>query len=183
MTAFRSCSPFPAQPGHQRPAAGWAAASPPPCATDFVGVLVPAPVDAPVLAQSAGAAVGTEMPHALRAGTAAQRVRLLAQRKPAASEEPALPAMTPESACRTPSYAVPRRTMADVETPRRSRRLPARSPGASRSLSVMWSVVGGYPADRERSQPALHGRAHALAACVPPFRVVCDASDQDRRSG
>ena len=60
------------------------------------------------------------MPHALRAGTAAQRVRLIAQRKPAGSEEPALPAMTPEPACRTPSYAVPRRTMADVETPRRS---------------------------------------------------------------
>jgi hypothetical protein len=63
------------------------------------------------------------------------------------------------------------------------RRLGARSPGTSRSLSAMWSAVARYPAGRERSQPALNGRAHALTACVPPFRVVCDASDQDRRSG
>lgn len=70
------------------------------------------------------------------------------------------------------------------QLPRRAyRRLRARSPGACRSLSVMWSVVGRSPAGRDRSQPALNGRAHALTACVPPFRVVCDASDQDRRSG
>jgi hypothetical protein len=77
-----------------------------------------------------------------------------------------------------PTGVVPSRFARHAE-----RRLGARSPGTSRSLSAMWSAVARYPAGRERSQPALNGRAHALTACVPPFRVVRDASDQDHRSG
>lgn len=55
--------------------------------------------------------------------------------------------------------------------------------GTSQSLSVMRPVVGGCPACRERSRPALNDRAHALTACAPPFAAVRDVSDQDRRSG
>ena len=55
----------------------------------------------------------------------------------------------------------------------------------SRNLSVTQCdvVCSCQVSGRERSQPALNGRAHALTACVPPFRVVRDASDQDHRSG
>jgi hypothetical protein len=38
--------------------------------------------------------------------------------------------------------------------------------------------VGGYLDGRGRSRPTLTGRAHAPAACGPPFRLVLDIRDQ-----
>jgi hypothetical protein len=52
-----------------------------------------------------------------------------------------------------------------------------------RSLTVMRYVVGGYPAGGERSRQALNGKAHASAACAPPFRPVHDARDQAQQRG
>jgi hypothetical protein len=66
---------------------------------------------------------------------------------------------------------------------RQIRRLGARSPRTSRSLSVMRSVVGGYPAGRGRSRPALNGGVHASAACAlppGPVRIVHDQAQQLR---
>jgi len=36
----------------------------------------------------------------------------------------------------------------------------------------MRSLVAGYPAGRERSQPALNGGAHALTDCALPSATV-----------
>ena len=64
-----------------------------------------------------------------------------------------------------------------ADSGRPERRVGARSPGTSRSLTVMPYVVGGYPAGGERSRPAPNGKLHASAACCSLFRAVCPARD------
>ena len=76
---------------------------------------------------------------------------------------------------RTSCY-VPR-LLSRARTRDQYRRVGARSPRTSRSLTVMRFVLGRYPAGGERSRPALNGKAHAPAACCSLFRAVRDARD------